>query len=501
MRDDSAMCRARSETGWSRRSLLGGGAALAAGAGLTPWLAGCTGSGDPAQRGPTGGGGSTGTITWWDQFRPLTDILRSDLFDPYEKAHPGVTVERREMAAADLGQAIQLARRSKQSPDVHSLAGLGSTPAALVAEDWFRPIDDYVDVPGSPVGKYIVDGMHRFGNKIYTFPVLSHRWHDAAPWLNTALVEKAGIDPLDGPRSWDAFRATAHTLTDKTADNVFGLVVPSKEAPYLSALLDRLAMASGAMGGVDWTTGDYAYASQPFLDAMEFLVSLRKDKSIHPASASMNPRDARARWVAGQAAVYLWGPWFIGGLMVENADAVKRGVGVWHIPTPQGGQPKIYSDPPTGQFWVSAQSKLPKLAADVMFQMTQKSFQTKLASAMDQPPILLDLVKDADVHPAYRTNVEYMQTDVHIAPLPQSRNPAVSTVLAEMRDVHPNPGEIVQSVLTGSTSDYTGALRTYNDKITKERQRAIDAAGKKGAKASQADWVFDDWAPGKDYPK
>ncbi|MFG1817694.1 hypothetical protein ACGFIF_28320 [Kribbella sp. NPDC049174] len=72
-------------------------------------------------------------------------------------------------------------------------------------------------------------------------------------------------------------------------------------------------------------------------------------------------------------------------------------------------------------------------------------------------------------------------------------------MLAETRDVHPDPGEIVQAVLTGSIKDYKAAFTQYADKAKAERQRAIGAAKKKGAEVSEADWVFDNWEPGKDY--
>lgn len=484
----------------NRRTLLRGAAGLSAAATL-PWLAACTGSGEPGQPVVTGGGADTGTVTWWDQFRPLSATLENDLFTPYSQAHPGVQVERRELIGEALGQALQLGRRSQQLPDVHSLAGLDGTPAALVAAGWFQPIGDFVDFENTPVADQLIDGIHRFDGKVYSFPLFSGRWHDAIPWVNSAALEKADLGPDDAPKTWDQLRSVLRTLEQSGGGKNHGLVIAGKDTGYLGALVNRLAMTAGSPGEIDPATGRYQYGSQPYADAMEFLLSLQTDKVVHPSSGSMDTRDARSRWAAGEAAVYPWGPWFIGGLKVQEPESVERGLTSWHLPTPDGGAPVLYSPPPGGTFWVSSQAKLPKLGAQVMAAMLEPTFLTKLASAMDQPPIDAAVVAQADVDPAYKQMVEQMTSDVFIAPQPQVRNPDVSKVLAETRDVHPNVGEIAQALLSDSTTDYRKALGELDDKLTTERDRAIKAAVAKGAQVSTEDWVNSEWKPGQDAPQ
>lgn len=477
----------------SRRRFIGTSGAGVLGA----VLAGCTGGGQSSQE--TSGAG--GALQWWDQFRPLTDLFENELFATYTKEHPDVTVERRQMPPPDLGQALQIGRRSNQLPDVHSVAGLGSSEAALVREDWFQPIGGLADFAGSPVGDLLYDGVHRFGGEIYGFPTFSGRWHEHAPWFNTALLEQAGVDPEEQPETWDDFRAVAGRITSGTDDGVFGMVVPMKEAPYLDTLVNKLAMTAGAPGpgGVDWATGEYVLDSQEYVDAIEFLVSLQTDGVIHPASASMGQRDGRARWAAGQAAIYPWGPWFIGGLLVDEPEAVERGVGVWHIPTPETARNFIYEGPQPGTFWVSAESQQAEVAAELLLQMTTREFQAKLAAAMDVFPAVIDVVADADVHPAYARAASYFQEDVRFGPAPEVGNPDVSRVISEMRDVHPDVGEIAQSVLTGSSSDIKGALSRYSDEMSAERDRALKVVQDDGGEVDLNAWVFSNWDPSTDY--
>jgi multiple sugar transport system substrate-binding protein len=483
----------------TRRRLFGGaGAAVLAAA-----LAGCTGGGQLAERSASAGSGG-GALQWWDQFRPLTKMLQDDLFAPFMKAHPGVTVERRQMDAPDLGQALQVGRRSNQMPDVHSLAGLGGvSPAALVSEGWFQPIGKLADFAGSPVGELLHDGMHRFNGEVYSFPPFSGRWHEAVPWFNTAMLRQAGVDHEEEPGTWDKLREIARKITRGNDSGAYGIVVPSKEPEYLRALVERLAMTAGAPGpgNVDWTTGAYVYDSRPYIDAIEFLAGLQKDKVVHPASASMGARDARARWAAGQAGIYLWGAWFIGGLRVDEPEAVERGVGTWHIPCPETTRNFVYSPPSSGTFWVSGQSKQARTAAELMLRMTTKEFQTRLAEAMDQPPALAaEVIDQAEVHDAYRRCVANFQEDVRIGPVPEVGNPGVWQVLAEMRDIHPNLGDIVQSVLTSASTDIGGQLRRFNDQISAERERALKVVREeKGVEVDLKAWVFANWDRKKDY--
>jgi multiple sugar transport system substrate-binding protein len=482
----------------SRRQLLRTAGGLALG---VPILNACTGGGQSADQANAPAETPTGPVTvqWWDQFRPLTELFEKNLFADYKKEHPNVTVRRRQLDAPDLGQALQLARRSNQLPDVHSTAGLTGSAAALVANGWFQPIGDFVDIDSTPLKDYVYDGIHRFDGKLYTFPIFSGQWHDSTSWVNTALVKQAGLDPEKSLATWDDYRAAVRTIDQKTPDAVHGLLLPMKDTDYLAGKLTALAQMGGAPGLTDWKTGEIAIASDPFYQAMEFLLSLKSDGVLHPASSSLGPRDARARWAAGEAALFPWGPWFIGGLMVEESPAVERGIAAWQLPSPSAQRGNVYVGPPPGSFWVSDQAKNPQAAADVLGKMATPEFATLLAARMDQPPILVDMVGKADVHPAYKKNIEYFKQDVRTAPVPEVRNGAVAKVLAETRDVHPDPGEIVQAVLTGSVKDYKAAFTQYAGKAKAERERAIGAAKKKGAEVSDADWVFDNWEPGKDY--
>lgn len=474
----------------SRRALLGATAPLS----LAALLAGCTGGGQSVQEAPKE---KDGTLQWWDQFRPLTTAFEEQLFDPYMAENSGLTIERRQMDALDLGEALQVARRSGQMPDVHSTAGLGATPAALISQDWFQPIGDHVDFDAAPIGAELFDGVHRFGGDLYSVPLFSGRLHDATPWVNTELAGQADVDPDASPATWDEFRAAAKKITDAT--DASGFVLPQKDTQFLDGFVGWIAQSAGAPGGIDWTTGEYQFATQPFLDAIEFLKSFQADGIMHPSSPSMGPRDARARWASGEIGIYMWGSWIIGGLKVDEPESIDRGIQAWSIPRQDSTRHMITRGPGTGQFWVNADSPYAEDAAKLLAVMCGEEFQATLAEAMDQPPVLTSAVADADVHPAYARMVEHFTEDVRIAPVPESGNPATWKVVAEMTDIHPNLGEITQSYLAGASDDLQGDLTAYQDAMSTERERAVKAVAAKGEDVSLEDWVFSNWDRTADY--
>jgi multiple sugar transport system substrate-binding protein len=118
---------------------------------------------------------------------------------------------------------------------------------------------------------------------------------------------------------------------------------------------------------------------------------------------------------------------------------------------------------------------------------------------MDQPPLNLSAVDQSQAHPTYKTSLKLFQDVVRLEPSPLVKNPAVTQVQAEMKDIRPNFGEIVQGVLSGSISDYKTTLKDYSAKLTAERDRAVKAVAAQGTKVSTDDWVFPNWDLTKDF--
>lgn len=436
-------------------------------------------------------------IVWWDQFLPLEALHRS-IWESYQADHPEVTVEYTVYNPQEQGQALQLAYESDQMPDVHSLAGLDVPTQQLVDQGWFQPLSNGQDIQGVLPEGSLLNGITAFNGEIYSFPLFSFRQYTSLNWFNKEVMEGAGVDPETGPTTWDEFRRAAKTMTDNGGGQVFGWIQGLNFPERLGVHVEELAQVAGAPGPIDHITGDYAYATEPYGQAIEFLLSLQQDGSLFPASSTLDARTGRARWATGAAGMFLDGPWNIGVVQQEFADFTDK-VGVGPIPAPSTDGGFIHKGPPGGVFWISSQSEHPDIASDILQQFTTPEYFVGLAERMDQPPLDLTAVEQADVHPTYQRAMELYQERVRLAPSAIARNSLVSQVNAKMKDIHPNLGEIAQGVFSGNVTDIRAALTSFNDQVTTERDAAIEAVQAEGGDVSIDDWVFADWTPGEDF--
>lgn len=457
----------------SRRAVLAGSGASALMAGMNPMIA-------FSQDLPT--------LMWWDIFQPLIP-LHQKIWDSFA-ASGQAKVEYTAANPASFMQSLQLAFRSGELPDVLNIPN--ATPAQIVSlqeAGWFAPLSDVSF--DKPFQKAVdAEGFTTFGGDLFSFPIFSPRWHFASVWYDNEVV-------TDGSSlgTWDGVRTAAK---EATSGERYGLLLPLQFGPRMRDTLIDLAMAAGSPGTIDWATGEYAYASDHFVEALEFLLSFQKDGSLHPASSAVDARQGRARWAAGEAALFFDGPWNSGVLKGNFPDMLAK-TGVSGIPTPGGNTAIINRGPITGTFWVSSQSKNPELASKLLSELTTDDYYIGLAERMDQPPLDLSAVGRANVHPTYKQIVDEFTQTVFLAPDPLLRNPAIANVYSKMRDVTPGLGEIIQGAFAGAFDDPKPILQQLSDSMSRERERAINAARDEGAEVSVDDWVFADWTRGKDY--
>lgn len=479
----------------NRRRMLSGAAGLAAGGALAGWrLPALTAAQDAV------------SIRWWDQFLPL-ESLHQSIWDQYQADHPEVTVEHTVYNPQEMGQALQLAYESGQMPDVHSLAGVGLPTRALLDVGWFQPLPNGEEIRAALPEGSLLEGITVFDGQVYSFPLFSFRQYESLLWYNKDLIAQAGLDPELGPRSWDEFRQAAATITE-AGGGIFGWIQGLNFAERLGNHVTDLARAAGAHGPVDFLTGEYAYATDPFVQAVELLFSLSQDGTLFPASSTLDARTARARWATGVAGMFFDGPWNVGVITTELTEFIDR-VGVAPVPGPEGVANLIHVSPGGstpggagaggGPFWISSQSPNAAVAADILRQLTTPEYYVGLAERMDQPPLDLTAVEGAEVHPTYRQAVGFFQEGVRLAPSPVVANPAVSLVFAEMADIRPNLGEIVQGIFSGNVTDIRGTLQTLGDQLSAERERAIGVVQGEGHDVSLDDWLFPNWVAGEDY--
>ncbi|UFU07811.1 ABC transporter substrate-binding protein [Ruania halotolerans] len=480
----------------SRRTVLGASAAAA----IAAALAGCNRS--SAGSGSSEGATDSGVLQWWDHFEPLEGAIQG-VFAAWAE-DGGAQVERTVYNPNDMGEALQLALGSDQMPDVFSnLTGI-PTPA-LVSRELISPVALNAEAQAAMEG-LLVEGVSIFEGEVYSVPIFTHRQHSSLTWFVSEEVERAGGDPDAMTFSWEEFRRICREIT--AAGQMSGWVTNIAFDGRLEEHLIDLAQGAGqplafnTSGAsspeiTDPRTGDYVFHGDGFVDALEFLQSLIADGVMLPASTSLDAKEARARWAAGEAAVFFDGPWNPGVLSGQFADFLPR-ISVANMPTPDGAG---YSarGPATGQFWQSATSSHGEAVNELFSLLTTPDFALALAQNMDQPPADLSVVAEADVDPSYARAIDIYSQWCRLAPSPLARNSAVGSVIAEMEEIRPTLGEIVQGYLGGDIDDARVALTTYSDGLSAERDRAIETVTADGTEVSIDDWIFSDYQLGTDY--
>src|SRR5579883_1025515 len=191
-------------------------------------------------------------IQWWDHFLPIVP-LHKKIWDAYSKAHPNVTVKYTQYNPPDLGKALDLAYRSKQAPDVHSLAGITVPVSRLHADGWFAPLEPYVTADWKkrfPAGS-LLEGLTLFDGKVYSFPLFSFRQYSSLNWFNTDLLSSAGGDPKTSPKTWDDFRQLAKAVTQKGGGRVYGWIENLNFTDRMAEHVTTLAQVAGAAGAIN----------------------------------------------------------------------------------------------------------------------------------------------------------------------------------------------------------------------------------------------------------
>lgn len=476
----------------SRRGLLAGGAgglvSLAA-------LAAC----GPAPTDPTGGGKGGGALRWWDHTPNLQEANKA-MFAKYEAAG-GRTVDYQYYQSAKLGQALTLAKQSEQLPDAFTNVGLELPMPQLIAEGWFQPAtlgDDALQAIGD---ENLIDGIHRFDGEVYTFPIFNPRQYWAANWFNTELVTRAGLDPASPPRTFDEFRAAAGKVA--ALDDCFGLILNLGQPGRIGEQIDHLAVSAGfeGQGGVLFRTGEFAYDSDPYLQVMEFLVSLHTDKLVMPGSIQFDDKVARQRWATGNVGYYFDGPWCTGSASKDAPSFLPNiGVGLQLVPE-TGTDPVSYRGPQGGMFLVGGSSRIPEEVSKIFDLIAMPEYQEIMSGGMAQPPLDLDAVGRSDAHPAYKKNVENFKKYCFVGPSAVVRNPDITQVASRITPVKPKLGDIIQGVVSGQLDDWRAALRTLTAESTKAREAAVAEVAADGVRISVDDYAFPNWQPRQDYTK
>jgi multiple sugar transport system substrate-binding protein len=449
----------------------------------------------------------TGDVTfrWLDGGGGTRPNFFIPYFKAYKEAHPNITAHYDNLPWPEVQQVVPLGVQNGNAPDVFALP-LNISSAQAVREGWIAPLDDVVPnfeewKAAFPPNTFL-NGVSQFDGKTYTFPTESSKRYNLLLY-NLEYLEQSGYDPVASPLTWDEFRDAARKITERGQGQYFGLILGGQQANEFSNFVSNLGRMAGASAGpddIDWRTGEYVYASDEYLAAIELLLAIRDDGSIFPGSVNLNAPQARGQFPQGVAGMMLQGTWNIPQWRSEAPD-FEFGVASQPVPNDRQPLPLTYRPGGANHYYLYANSPLGAVAGDMFAYIGSPEGHVpwKILVGPAAPPVFADAVKHVEIDPLAAYAFDLYDQQMRASPLPVVRNQDVALVELEFQPITPNYGETIQGIYSGQLDDPKAAMQDLQERSEAELERAIKAAQDKGAQVSRDDWVFPNWDPTRDY--
>jgi ABC-type glycerol-3-phosphate transport system substrate-binding protein len=476
----------------SRRTLLGGAAALAGATAAGAALAGCSSS--------TSSSGS-GTLTYWDWWVSQASWVDNEI-KLFHQAHPDLTVRKTTQVTDRYADLAALAFRSGNPPDVLLIP---QTPPTTdqVGQGWFKPLDTWATSAWRskfPPDSF-VEGVNMFGGKIYSAPFTAPG-PSLQLYVHNGVFKAAGLAGADGaaalPKTWDDVSRAAAAIKAKFGTSVYPLAFGNSSNSILQWWVDMFARAAGAPGGsgdMDYRVGRYTFASdRSYADFIGLMMQWRDKGYFYPSSMSISDEQARALFARGQVAMTVGGVWNQSGWSTQNFTDYS----LMTLPSPTGTPAAYwYSDPGGSLAAITASAKNTD-AAWAWFDWLYTPAAGRRWVGQGQGLSVFPQNNDASAV-TFKPFAQYvaMAPTALIRPKASIRNPDTAQVAFET--VKPDINDVLAGIYTKQIKNIGAALADLEHRQNKEVDDAIAAAKQKGLKVDRSDYVFPDWDVTKSY--
>ncbi|MBD2847539.1 extracellular solute-binding protein [Paenibacillus sp. IB182496] len=197
-------------------------------------------------------------------------------------------------------QSVDIAFSSNQAPDVLRLKS-GNTPD-FFKKGYLAPIDAYMtDALNEKFGNLLLDGVNRFGGKVYSLPNTGLTLRLV---YNKDLFAKAGIE--SPPASLQEMVDDAKAITEMgKSKGIYGFALnyKSPKSAFDRSVREILSLSGHQGLGFDLKTGQFDFA--PYGQIIEYFKQMYEDGSFLPGAESLDIDPLRAQFAAGKIGMYL----------------------------------------------------------------------------------------------------------------------------------------------------------------------------------------------------
>jgi multiple sugar transport system substrate-binding protein len=303
------------------------------------------------------------------------DALRKIAKEAFEKEHPGVTVVLQDQGWDEvLRQNLTNALLAGTAPDIIVGENFFQQYAALGA---LYPLDQQV----ADIKDNLIPGTHQaavYNGKIYGLAAMTGVFGFER---NCKVIQDAGLNCDNPPKTWDELLQQAKTITDKGAGNYFGYTLQGPVGFSVGGIFRvavYLAQADAPMCQDNCT--------KPFFNnpkAVPVLEFLRELNTYTPPGLTFNPDEGQVytQLFQNKSAFQIAGSWHTNWAKDNECPDCRYST----VPLPKDGKPAsvivgnvIYA--------VLQQSKHPELAAEWIMFLQRDEFQDLVFPSVGRLP-------------------------------------------------------------------------------------------------------------------
>lgn len=405
----------------SNKRVLGGTAALAAGAVVLSGCAGFGGGGDGSSEGDL-----TGTITFTTWASESEQAAFEELIDQFEAEHEGATVELNVVPYDQMFSNIDAQLSSGDAPDVFrvdygNLGVYSSQGQLLDLSSYFTDdeIDDFVPAMWEAVS---------YEGTPYGVP---HQTDVSALLVNLDMLEEAGIDTASLPKTqedawtWEEFADIAAQLREALPDDEYPFVYNWQQGGA-ARWLSWLFQAGGSFLDED---GNATIDSDAGTAALDFTKSFFENDWVPPTSSTKATTYADSLFSEGTTAMA-----FVGSFLVPDMDYFNEFE--WtSVPMPR--DERGATDLGGNALVATADTGNAALSAEFLKFMVSKDAMSDFTAATNELPTRTDLSGE-DIDFAVRSDVMpvFVEQATTIAPedVRQLTSPAMAAINTALQD-------------------------------------------------------------------
>ncbi len=302
------------------------------------------------------------TLTVWS-WRVEDEAAYNKIFQAYEKSHPKVDVEFKAFKATEYNKILATGLAGSNGPDVPQVRSYGQLQGTVASKS-LLPLDGKVDLSGWDEN-VVASAKGKEDGKTYSVPLARQT---VQMFYNQGLFDKAG---LKAPTTWAEFIAANDKLMGA---GVTPIAVGAKDDWTLPIVHEVLAGArfGGKAFQSDVLSGKKSFTDPDWVASVKVVGDLAKYMPKNVTGVAQT--DAQTLFSAEKAAMIPGGSFDLSVLQKAN-PAMK--IGIFQVPPAPGspsGSAATTAGWADGNFGVSAKSKHPAEATELVKWMTSKEF-------------------------------------------------------------------------------------------------------------------------------